>query len=154
MDTLQYLADRAEIEQVYYLYCEAIDTKQFDRLVGVFTEDTVGDYRAVPGKLLIEDRAALLKNMWNNLGPGSFCGQTHHNVTNIRLRVDGDRAESWAHYYAVHEGALDYAGQLYVMWGEYHDQWARTPEGWRVKVRGYDPMISRGPREITTRRVD
>jgi ketosteroid isomerase-like protein len=152
MDFLQYLKDRHEIEQAYYLYCEAIDTKQLDRLVGVFSEDTVGDYRAVPGKLLIGSRDDLLKNMWNNLGPGSFCGRTHHNVTNLRLEVDGDTAESWAHYYAVHEGALDYEGELYVMWGEYHDQWVRTDEGWRVKVRGYDPFITRGPREITTRR--
>jgi len=153
MDPLQHLLDRHEIEQAYYLYCEAIDTKQFGRLVGVFSEDTVGDYRAVPGKRRIEGRDQLLATMATNLGPGSFCGRTHHNVSNIRLQVDGDEAESWAHYYAVHEGALDYEGELYVMWGEYHDQWARTADGWRVTVRGYDPFITRGPREITTRRA-
>ena len=153
MDILSYLQDRDEIERAYYLYCEAIDTKEFDRLVGVFSEDTVGDYRAVPGKKLIENRDDLLATIRNNLGPGSFCGRTHHNVTNLRLQVDGDSAESWAHYYAVHEGALDYQGELYVMWGEYHDRWTRTDDGWRITVRGYDPFITRGPREITTRRV-
>lgn len=153
MDFLTYLQVRDEVERAYHLYCEAIDTKQFDRLVGVFTEDTVGDYRAVPGKKLIGNRADLISTIWTNLGPGSFCGRTHHNVTNIRLTVDGDTAESRAHYYAVHEGALDYEGQLYIMWGEYHDRWVRTADGWRVSVRGYDPFITRGPREITTRRA-
>ena len=44
MDILQELRDRHEIEQTVFRWCEIVDTKDFDRLHEVFTEDAVGDY--------------------------------------------------------------------------------------------------------------
>jgi hypothetical protein len=37
MDFLQYAKDKHEIEQVYILYCDLVDHKQFDGMTAVFT---------------------------------------------------------------------------------------------------------------------
>jgi hypothetical protein len=151
MEFEQFARDRHEIEQVYFLYCDLIDTKDFDGLTGVFTPDTVGDYRSIPGKHLVAGLAPLVESMHHNMGAGSNCGRTHHNVMNLRASIDGDHARTRAHYFAVHRGLNAYEGQLYSMWGEYNDRWIRTDEGWRVAYRGYDSMVVEGPREICSR---
>jgi hypothetical protein len=151
MDFLQYAKDKHEIEQVYMLYCDLIDHKQFDGMTGVFTADAVGDYSAGPSKNIVHGVAPLIKSMHANLGAGSNCGPTHHNVVNFRVSVEGDKAEARVHYYAVHRGLNAYEGQLYSMWGEYHDFLIRTPEGWRVDKRFYTVFLTEGPHEICGR---
>jgi hypothetical protein len=37
------------------------------------------------------------------------------------------------------------------MWGEYHDFWLRTPEGWRVNKRFYSIFLTEGPHQICGR---
>ncbi len=150
MDFLHYAQDKHEIEQVYMLYCDLVDWKEFDGMTGVFTHDTVGDYsRAYEN--VVHGVEPLIAAMHRNLGEGSNCGPTHHNVLNFRIAVDGDTAESRAHYYAVHKGLNAYEGQIYSMWGEYHDFWVRTAEGWRVKKRNYSVFLIEGPPEICGR---
>ena len=46
MDFLQYAKDKHEIEQVYILYCDLVDHKQFDGMTGVFTHDIQLAFRA------------------------------------------------------------------------------------------------------------
>ncbi len=150
MDFLQYAKDKHEIEQVYNLYCDLVDQKQFDAMTGVFTHDAVGDY-STAYKNVVNGVEPLIKSMHNNLGTGSNCGATHHNVLNFRVTVSGDIAESRAHYYAVHKGLNAFEGQIYSMWGEYHDFWARTAQGWRVKERFYSIFLTEGPNEICGR---
>jgi ketosteroid isomerase-like protein len=150
MDFLRYAEDKNEIEQVYILYCDLVDHKQFDGMVNVFTQDAVGDYSAAYGTV-VEGVAPLIAAMHANLGAGSNCGRTHHNVGNFRVSVDGDAAESRAHYYAVHQGLNAYEGQIYSMWGEYHDFWIRTQAGWRVNRRFYSIFLTQGPHQICGR---
>src|SRR5262245_45219409 len=128
-----FLEDCHAIEQVYIRYCEIIDTKTFDRMDEVFTPDTYGDYsNSLPG-VYVEGLAPLIQSMHHNLGEGSLCGPTHHNVTNFRIKVDGDKATTKVQYYAVHLGLKKYEGKIYSMWGQYNDEMVRTPAGWRVK---------------------
>jgi hypothetical protein len=112
MDFLQYARDKHEIEQVYILYCDLVDHKQFDGMTGVFTHDAVQDYSTAYGNV-VNGVEPLIASMHANLGEGSNCGPTHHNVVNFRVSVDGDTAESRAHYYAVHKGLNAYEGQVY-----------------------------------------
>ena len=117
--SLAELIDRQAIEQVYCRYCDIVDAKTFDDMHEVFTADCTGDYTQSLGPGVISpDRASLIASMHANLGAGSNCGATHHNVLNFRIVPAGDRARAKVHYYAVHRGCGDYAGALYAMWGE------------------------------------
>ena len=140
-----FLEDHHAIEQIYVRYCELVDAKQFDRLGDCFTEDTAHDYtRSLPG-VTLEGLAPLIASMHWNLGDGSHCGATHHNVGNFRIQVDGDRARAKVNYYAVHRGVGRHEGALYSMWGLYDDELVRTPAGWRVARRIYSSSLTEGP---------
>ncbi len=148
--SIQILEDVRAIEQVYVHYCELVDAKAFDRLGEVFTPDTWHDYtRSLPG-VYVEGLAALVASMHHNLGEGSNCGATHHNVGNFRVHPTGDRARAKVNYHAVHRGVGRHAGALYAMWGLYDDELVRTPAGWRVQRRIYSSILTEGP-AVTTR---
>lgn len=140
------LIEKDAIESVYVRYCEIVDTKTFDRMDEVFTEDCVGDYTQALGPGVISpNRASLIASMHANLGPDSACGATHHNVMNFRIALDGDRAAAKVHYYAVHRGRGAQEGALYSMWGQYADDLVRTAAGWRVARRVYTVALTEGP---------
>jgi hypothetical protein len=142
-----FLEDKHAIEQVYILYCDAIDTKTFDRLVGVFTPDTIGDYSTLYGgaETLRKGRDEIIRRMHWGLGVGSNCGATHHTVGNFIVEVTGDTARAQVNYTAMHRGVGRLEGALYQMWGQYQDELVRTPEGWRVSRRRYISMLREGP---------
>ena len=144
--SLQFLEDKHAIEQTYIRYCEAIDAKQFERLSEVFTADTNHDYTQALGPgVYVTSLAQLLESMHANLGEGSNCGATQHNVNNFRIAVDGDTATAKVNYYAIHRGIGRFAGALYSMWGLYDDQLVRTVDGWRIAQRKYTTFTVEGP---------
>ena len=143
-DATQTLWDKHLIEQVYFRYCEVIDAKDFDRLDEVFTLDAVGDYRSA-NTHLDQGLASLAARLKVGMGPQSDCGPTQHNVLNIRLEIEGDRATGKAHFYAVHQGINGHEGALYSCWGQYDDQWVRAPAGWRIAQRDYRNFLTEGP---------
>ncbi|AHE53279.1 nuclear transport factor 2 family protein [Sphingomonas sanxanigenens] len=143
------LIEKDAIAQVYVRYCEIVDSKDFDRMDEVFTEDAVGDYTQALGPGVISpNRASLIASMHANLGPQSSCGATHHNVLNFRIRTDGDSATARVHYYAVHRGRGAHEGALYSMWGQYADDLVRTDAGWRVARRVYTVALTEGPSAV------
>lgn len=145
------LTDKDAIEQVYIRYCEIVDSKRFDEMDEVFTVDCVGDYTQALGPGVISpDRASLIASMHANLGEGSHCGATHHNVMNFRIAVAGDRATAKVNYYAVHRGCGGYDGALYSMWGQYADELVRTADGWRVARRIYTCQLTEGPAAVVS----
>ena len=138
--------DYRAIEQIYVRYCELVDEKQFDLMGDVFTPDCRGDYSQSLGEgVITPDLATLIGAMHHNLGAGSQCGPTHHNVGNFRIKLDGDKASAKVHYYAVHEGLGAHQGEVFSMWGEYRDDLIRTPAGWRVADRVYICRMRDGP---------
>ncbi|MXO74332.1 nuclear transport factor 2 family protein [Altererythrobacter aerius] len=149
---LSQLIDERAIEQIYVRYCELVDGKDFDRLDEVFTADTLGDYsRALGEGVVTRGLPALIAAMHHNLGAGSHCGATHHNVGNFRIMVEGGRARAQVHYIAAHAGEGSHAGKSYVMWGEYDDVLVRTPAGWRVAERTYTLAVSQGDPAMVSR---
>jgi 3-phenylpropionate/cinnamic acid dioxygenase small subunit len=140
------LVDLRAIEAVYVRYCEIVDAKAFDAMEEVFTADATGDYTQALGPGVISpNRASLIASMHRNLGPGSLCGATHHNVGNFRITLAGDTAHAVVNYHAVHRGTGRLQGALYTMWGHYDDDLVRTPDGWRVAARRYSCSLSEGP---------
>jgi ketosteroid isomerase-like protein len=149
MSSLQYLLDKHAIEQVYIRYCELIDRKQFDGLTDVFTDDSVGEYKAYNN--VTHGIKEIVTAMHWNLGTGSNCGATQHNVNNFRIAVDGDNATAKVHYYAVHRGIGVCEGSLYSMWGQYTDSLIRSAASWRVKHRRYDIFLTEGNTKVVSR---
>jgi 3-phenylpropionate/cinnamic acid dioxygenase small subunit len=149
MSSLQYLLDKHAIEQIYIRYCELIDRKQFDDLTDVFSADSVGEYTAYNN--VTHGVGEMIAALHFNLGAGSNCGPTHHNVGNFRIAVDGDRATSKVHYYAVHRGIGSAEGALYSMWGQYTDTLQRSAAGWRVTHRQYDIFLTEGNTQVVSR---
>jgi ketosteroid isomerase-like protein len=146
MLTLQELNDERDIRLVYSNYCDIIDDKDFDRLTEVFTPDAWQDYRQTLGPTgLMQGTEPLIAGAKLHMGEGSYCGQTHHNVMNFRISLNGDTANAKVHYYAVHRGVGKHEGALYSMWGEYDDELIRTEDGWRVKHRMYRSFLTEGP---------
>jgi ketosteroid isomerase-like protein len=150
MTSLNDLLDERAIEAVYERYCDIIDAKDFDRLTEIFTEDSVGDYRNTNG-LIDQGVRTLIERLKRGMGQGSDCGPTHHNVFNFRIFVSGDAAKGRAHFYAVHEGVNRCAGERYTCWGEYDDEWVRTPAGWRVSRRTYRNFLIEGTVDVVRR---
>lgn len=148
---MDYLLDKHQIEQVYIRYCEIVDSKLFDAMDEVFLAECQGDYTQALGPDVISpNRESLIASMYANLGAGSNCGATQHNVNNFRISIAGDTAKAKVNYYAVHRGLRDFEGELYSMWGQYEDDLRRTANGWRVSHRVYFCFLSEGPAGVTS----
>lgn len=145
------LREHLDIERLYVLYCDLVDSKRFDKLGDVFMDEATGDYTQALGPGVISpDLKSLIASMHLNLGEGSNCGPTHHNVGNFSIHINGHSATTKVHYYTVHRGINDYAGQLYSMWGQYEDLLEKTSAGWRVKCRVYKCFLSEGPSGVVS----
>lgn len=141
------LMDVRAIEQTYFRYCEVIDAKRFEGLADVFAPDAMQDYRSSNG-ILETGVAPLVERLTRNMGAGSYCGATQHNITNIRVTMNPDGATAKAHFYAIHVGTGPYEGQRYSCWGQYEDRWTLTDIGWRIADRKYRNWHTEGPVEI------
>lgn len=118
------LCDKYAITELLYRYATAVDTKDWNKMTSVFTEDAHLDYSSVgypPGPR--DEVLAQLQNALDRLP------MSQHFVTNIEIDLDGDRATVRAMFYNPMRlpgmEALTYCG------GNYHHEVVRTPDGWK-----------------------
>ncbi|HET7741100.1 MAG TPA: nuclear transport factor 2 family protein, partial [Mycobacterium sp.] len=89
MLSLEEISDRLEIQQLLVDYSTAIDTRKFDDLDRVFTEDAYIDYRAMGGiDGQFPDVKAWLAEVLPNFPAYS------HLIGNFDVRISGDTASS------------------------------------------------------------
>mgnify|MGYP001765967280 CR=1 FL=1 len=137
------------IQERLFAFGRAVDSKRFSDLTETFAADAGGDYGEGRSVSTCKE---LIAAMEHNLGSGSNCGASQHNILNVQVTVDANGGTaSKANFYAVHEGLGRLKGQLWSTWGEYHDSWVLTPDGWRISFRRYVTLFSQGPAEIVTR---
>lgn len=127
---LQELSDRVEIQDLIARYANAIDDQDWDALDRVFTPDAVVDYTELGGaKGNREETKRYLAEAMPN-----FSAFQHLSAT-TRLELDGDRAK--ARTILFNPMAMQHEGEERVffigLW--YHDDFVRTPEGWRIAHR-------------------
>lgn len=129
--SLQEISDRLEIQDLLAAYSHAIDSRDWDALDEVFTEDAVIDYTEMGGSRgnRAETKEFLAKAMPNFVG-------FQHMVATTKLEYDGDtaRGRTICHNPMV----LDKGnGETHVffcgLW--YRDVFVRTPAGWRIRER-------------------
>lgn len=152
-DRLQRLLDLEEIRDLTCEYARCVDLLDAEGVARLFTDDCVVDYG--PGMGTVTEGSAELGRRLAT-GLPRFEATSHH-ISNVQVRVDEadpDRATGIAYLYAWHRLPGD-APDAHL-WGQYHDVFRRTADGWRIaertlKVAGQEAFdvpwhpIGRGP---------
>ncbi len=157
------LHDRAAIERVIFDYAAAIDQRDYDLLRTCLDDDLMVAFR--PGRPEVrfvglgEDAVRMTANSFIERNRLLFIGfgGTHHQITNIRIDLDGDTARERSYVQAIHfmpdEPRLEYTFGAF-----YDNRFIRRADGWRrssvdltvVWERG-DPTMTERARSVATR---
>lgn len=143
------LADRQAITDQIYRYCRAMD--RMDPALGysVFHDDAWADYGA---------------DVYQGTGRGFVdfaCDQHrralvhHHQVTNVLIELDGERAASEAYVFSdLRVGQAEQVRQI-TTWGRYLDRWSRRGGRWaideRISIRDFSEIRQVTPMPIAER---
>jgi hypothetical protein len=137
MTDLTALADKADITDLIFRYCRSVDRLDVPLGHSIWHAGGEADYGTVyqgPGPGVID----LICRQHGGLLHHS------HQVTNILIDLDGDRAGSESYCFATLR--LEREGQLMQMcvWTRYIDKWERRDGRWglvhRLAVRDFDEM--------------
>ena len=137
---LQEISDRLEITDVITRYTRAVDTRSWDDLDNVFTEDAILDYSAVggPNAPLSESRAFIEK------GLAGFA-RYQHMIGQVAIELSGDSARATAYFTnPMISIAPDGSETLWEVGGYYHHELVRTPSGWRSRHLVDETVWTRG----------
>lgn len=136
------VADKLAITEVIYRYCRAVD--RMDRALAdtVWHPDGTADYGATYPE---GPASGLLDTMWAN--HAKLLGHSHQ-VTNILIDVDGDRAGSESYALGTLWNVSD-TGVLVQLsaYGRYLDRWSRRAGVWAIDHRRfvYDAVFTSAP---------
>lgn len=135
-------SDERSILNTLSEFPRVVDRNEWDRVGEVFAEDlwfNYGDGREQQGL------AALLTQFRTF---HDRCSAMQHLIGSVQIELNGDNAVTRAYVQARHQGKGDYAQSVYDTHGEYTDQWARRPEGWRIVRRDAHWVLSVGESRI------
>lgn len=126
---VQELADKQAIRDVLYTYCRAVD--RIDRPLGysVFHEDATADY----GPRFPKDSARAVIDRICNDHSGLLSHS--HQVTNIFITLDGNRAGSEACMNGTLRMERDGRVMHMSVWARYIDQWEMREGRWAISHR-------------------
>jgi hypothetical protein len=125
----QELSDRQEIVDVITRYTRAIDTRSWDDLDAVFTEDAILDYSAVGGPA----EPLAVARPWVAQGLEGFL-RYQHVIGQVSIELDGDTASATAYFTnPMVAPNPDGTENLVEVGGYYHHDLVRTPDGWRSR---------------------
>lgn len=125
--SLEGLLDRAAITDIIHAYCYHFDRAEADEVLSLFTPDAVVDYGPdVPTMTGLEEIRPMVEK-----GLASFFAATSHHISNLAIQFDGpDAARSVSYVYAWHRYQDGRPNS--ELWGQYHHEHRRTPEGWKI----------------------
>lgn len=118
-------------------YCHRIDLLDIDGVVDLFTPDGAYDF----GFGRIYRGPGRLRDLFSRV---EVYAATSHQVTNVRIDLQGDRATVRSSLYAFHVRAAD-ATEVHV-WGEYHDELVRSGERGLIARRALRVAHEKGTR--------
>jgi hypothetical protein len=136
------LADRLSITDLIYRYCRSVDRLDVPLGHSIWHEDATADYGA---------------DFYQGNGRGAIdhiCAEHRrtlhhsHQVSNILIELDGDRAGSEAYATASLRAYRNEQLVQMTIWGRYIDRWSRRSGRWgldhRLVIRDFDEI-----REVT-----
>jgi len=137
-ETLRALADRQAITDLIYRYCRSVDRLDVPLGHSIWHEGGYADYG--PGVYQGDGRGVI----------DHICAQHRHTlnhshqVTNILIDLDGDRAGSESYHFACLRIARGDQLKQVSVWGRYLDQWSRREGRWgldrRLTIRDFDEI--------------
>ncbi len=136
--------DRDAIIALTISYCWAVDTKAWDQLRNVFTEDAT----ARMGSTDQSSRDEIIERIRIALSP---LESSQHLVSNHQVDVDGDVASGRCYLQAQHNRPDFEGGSLWLAGGRYEDEFTRTEDGWRIRHRALTIMWHEGNRSVMGR---
>ena len=142
---LQELADRAAIVDAVIAYATALDTRDWERLGSLFTDDACWEYSGSGERLL--GPGAIVARISASLGRFDA---THHLNGNHVTAVHGDEAEHTCYYQAQHVRLGFAGGDKFLGGGRYEDRLRRTAGGWRFTHRRIISVWSEGNPAVIT----
>lgn len=147
MSTL--LSDRETIVDLIYRYCRSVDRLDVPLGHSIWHDDATADYGAEvyqgDGKGVIDHICAQHRHALHH----------SHQVTNILLEIDGDRAGSESYVFAALRVQRGDELQQISVWSRYVDRWSKRDGRWgldhRTTLRDFDEIrpvvaLSRDPR--------
>jgi hypothetical protein len=131
MLSLQEISDRMEISDLLARYSAAIDSRAWDALDALFTDDAVIDYTEMGG---IRGTLAEQKDFLASVMP-AFMGFQHLTATST-FDLDGDTARVRTICFNPMVVADEQQVLFCGLW--YRDVLVRTSDGWRIRERHED----------------
>lgn len=132
ISNVQKLVDRVDIERVLFDYAFHLDAADPEKMIPLFTADLHVAYGPSHGA---EGADAYLETLSNEkTGIASFFAGTSHHVSNVVIDFTGDNtATVRSVLYAYHKYNRERPDGIVM--GQYHDEFVRTPGGWKIKRR-------------------
>ena len=134
-----YAEDRALIEDLQARYLFALDSFDLDTYVSTFTEDGILDIveyqvrgRDAIRKSLEESRPVFDPSSENAEGP--YRPTSRHNITNIVIKVDGDKAVGRAYWFHYGNNNPERRAELDA-YGHYEDEMVKVNGQWLFSKR-------------------
>lgn len=135
-----YAEDRAMIEDLQARYLFALDFRDAEAYAATFTEDGILDYGAgeIEGRDAIREMIAGMRRNAEAEGAEDSTGLRpaagRHNVTNVVLEVEGDRALGTAYWFHVGNDNPERRAQL-SSFGHYEDELVKVNGEWLFSKR-------------------
>jgi hypothetical protein len=135
---LRALADRQQIADLIYRYCRAVDRLDIPLGHSIWHDDGIADYGADvyrgDGRGVIDHICAQHRRTLHH----------SHQVSNIIIELDGDRAGSESYVTATLRVRSGEQLKQISVWGRYVDQWSRRNDRWgldrRLSIRDFDEV--------------
>ena len=142
---IQELQDRIQISEVVFRYATGVDSKDFTLFGTCFTDPMEADMTATELKTAAPQQFPLER--WRRVAERTLSRwkRTQHYMSNLTIKVNGDRAQCVAYLMAKHYRAEDPEGKdPYTMGGYYTFQFERTTEGWKIHTYKLNPIWAEG----------
>lgn len=138
---LQQLMDEKEIIDVMNAYTTALDTRNWDMLASTMAPDGSADFGNLAGVGILDSPQALVDLCRRSL---QDLRATQHLQGNYAVEVDGDTATASCYLQASHFADGLPGGDAFIVYAKYRDDFVRTPDGWKIKLRHLDTISASG----------
>jgi ketosteroid isomerase-like protein len=130
--TLDDLLDLEAIKRVKYAYIRCVDTKGWDELASLLTEDAVASYSS--GKHHYEGRPAIMEFLSGSLGDQAILSSHRVQHPEITLHGDGTATAVWA----LDDTVIMPAGNTTLRGSAYYtDEMVKVDGDWKIRRTGY-----------------
>ena len=132
------LDDKFAIQEVITQYSYTYDTKDAEGFAALFTDDAVWESFASDAptpRIRLESRAAI--RTWaaqQHQGRVADITTRHYQSGTLFDALTSEAAHTRTMVLVTHQGSSDATPRVRLS-GVYHDQWQKTPEGWRLAYR-------------------